>query len=66
KRLRGYLEEEQKELKALVWPYLKSATVEDLNINRQALLDKLSAKDKIYLQTYYIRIKKQLITYYIK
>ena len=49
KWLKGYLEEEWKELKALVWLYLKSTIVEDLNINRQVLLDKLSAKDKIYL-----------------
>ena len=49
-----------------MWPYLKSATVEDLNINRQALLDKLSAEDKIYLQTYYVRVEQQLITCYVK
>lgn len=37
-------------LRGFTWAYIQSATVEDLEINRQALLDRLKAPVKLYIE----------------
>jgi MULE transposase domain len=66
KRPYGYSAEERKEVKELFWPYLKSETVEELELNRKAILNTLHPLDQVWFKSTYIEKERQLITCYVK
>jgi hypothetical protein len=66
KRPYSYSAEERKVVKELFWPYLKSETVAELEVNRKAVLDKLYPCDKVWFQTIYVEKESQMITCYIR
>ena len=62
----GYPLEKRKELADMVWTYIKSETMEDLERNRGILMDHLHQKDQNYLVSYYQPREHQFVTAYTK
>ena len=62
----GYPLEKRKELANMVWTYIKSETLEDLERNRGVLMDHLHQKDQNYLAGYYQPREHQFVTVHTK
>ncbi|SMR48469.1 unnamed protein product [Zymoseptoria tritici ST99CH_1E4] len=62
----GYTREEKETLTGLVWPWLKSETVEGADEIAEQMLALSTVDDKIYFQSMWLDVKERLLTCYVK
>ncbi len=62
----GYPLQMRKPLVDLVWKWIQSETLDDLERNRGVLLDQLQQKEQNYLVNFYQRQEHQFVTAYTK